>query len=76
MDNGAEMSELSWAEAELIEVMRIIGPPDGTDDLITYAMKFSSIRRMVEADEDKYLELARRASNDEARDFNRNAKKQ
>ena len=58
------MNELSWAENELLAVMRIIGPPDGTDDVITYAMKFSAIRRMIEADEDKYVALAGRA-NDE-----------
>jgi len=53
------MNKLTWAESELLEVMRIVGEPDGTDDDITRLMKLTAIRRMVEADQERYLELLR-----------------
>ena len=55
---AAARSEADWAEREVLEIMRIVGPGDGSDDDIIRLMKLTAIRRMLEADVDKYTALA------------------
>lgn len=50
--------DADWAEREVLEIMRIVGPGDGSDDNIIRLMKLTAIRRLLEADVEKYTALA------------------
>lgn len=57
-----EARENEWLEDELMEVMRIVakGMTDTHEDEIIYAMMVTAIRRLMEADTDKYEALFER----------------
>lgn len=55
------LRQLRWSRAELAEIVRIVQPSDN-EDAITYAMLVSGIRRLIEAQPDRYLELMREAA--------------
>ncbi len=46
----------TWAERELAEIVRIVQPREHEDE-ITHAIRVSTIRRLIEADEERYLNL-------------------
>jgi hypothetical protein len=52
---------MTWSEQQLAEIVRIVQPGEN-EDAITRAMIVSGIRRLIEADEERYLELMRRGS--------------
>jgi hypothetical protein len=54
---------MTWSEQQLAEIVRIVQPGEN-EDAITRAMIVSGIRRLIEADEERYLELMRRGSDD------------
>lgn len=49
--------DAKWAERELLSILQIVGPGDGSDDDIIRMMKLTGIRRIMEADEEKYSAL-------------------
>ena len=55
-------SEQDWLEDELMEVMRIVAPgmASAMPDEITYAIMVTAIRRLMEADTDRYEALLER----------------
>lgn len=56
------LRDLRWAQAELVEVVRIVRPRDGAEDAIDRAMIVSAIRLLIEASPSEYLELMREAA--------------
>lgn len=56
------MTEQEWLEDELMEVMRIVAPGMGGQlpDELTYAIMVTAIRRLMEADTDRYEALLER----------------
>lgn len=54
----AALRELRWSRGELAEIVRIV-QPEKEEDAILRAMMISAIRRLIEAQPDKYLELMR-----------------
>lgn len=52
---------LTWAERELAEIVRIV-QPDETEDAMTRVMIVNAIRRLIEADPERYLALMRRGT--------------
>jgi len=55
----AEKQDTDWLEDELVEVMRIVAP-SAQEDQITHAMLVTAIRRLMEADTEKYEALLAR----------------
>ncbi len=53
--------QITWAERELAEIVRIVQPQEN-EDAITQAMMLIAIRRMMEADHKKYLDLVQRCA--------------
>lgn len=55
-------TETEWLEDELMEVMRIVAPGMGgaMPDNITFAIMVTAIRRLMEADTDRYEALLER----------------
>jgi hypothetical protein len=51
--------DTNWLEDELVEVMRIVAP-SAQEDQITHAMLVTAIRRLMEADTEKYEALLAR----------------
>ena len=47
-----------WAKRELWAIVQIVVPND-VEDAVTHAMIVSGIRRMMEAQQDEYLALAK-----------------
>jgi hypothetical protein len=58
----SETADIAWLEDELVEVMRIVSPRERTrdEDAIDHAMLVSGIRRMMEADTERYEALLTR----------------
>lgn len=56
---STEDAEREWLEDELVECMRIVSPgmAEPKPDEITYAIMVTGIRRMVEANTDRYEAL-------------------
>ena len=55
---------MTWAEKELVEIVRIVRPRDNLyhdEDAVDYAMIISAIRRLIESSRNEYLELVREA---------------
>lgn len=57
-----EAASITWLEDELIAIMQTVAPGMGSPmpDEITYAIMVTAIRRMMEADTDKYEALLER----------------
>jgi len=55
----SEKQDTDWLEDELVEVMRIVAP-SAQEDQITHAMLVTAIRRLMEADTEKYEALLAR----------------
>jgi hypothetical protein len=60
--NSYTVSEQEWLEDELMEVMRIVAPGMGSamPDEITFAIMVTAIRRLMEADTERYEALLER----------------
>ena len=55
---------MTWAEKELVEIVRIVRPRDNLyhdEDAVDYAMMIGAIRRLIESSRNEYLELVREA---------------
>ena len=55
------MSEPTWAERELAEIVRIVQPHEN-EDAVTRAMILTAIRRLIEADGKRYLALLKKCA--------------
>ena len=53
------MDNLEWAESELAEIVRIVSPAIN-EDAVTNAILITAIRRLIEADYRRYLDLMKR----------------
>lgn len=49
----------TWAEQQLAEIVRMLIPEE-EEDAVTHAMLIASIRKMIEAETDKYMALMKR----------------
>lgn len=60
--NRPEVGETMWLEDELMEVMRIVAPgmAEPMPDEISCAIMVTAIRRLMEADTDRYEALLER----------------
>lgn len=53
--------EMTWAERELAAIVEIVQPAEH-EDAITNAIIISAIRRLIEADGERYLALVRKVT--------------